>query len=254
MESNSTSEINERHSTNEFKNLWACQKIIREWTHNPEWESYDVIPVLYTALHRGQRSHPGTANAPKLAEIVRTTDAHITGSPEDLLPEAKDVYLLASKFTTKLDEILKKSPKTLEETISDAALAYYVFDRIHPLPDGNGRIGRMIVKRVFKGADLNDPIFHDQSWYGNGRSPHVDTLEKVDETNNLAHLEVFLAESLIDTYDPLRDFFKNRQLAKYISDAKKRSKVNDSSRLLEDIWDGFEGMNLHGNIPTLKNK
>jgi hypothetical protein len=251
MESNSSLETGEKHSANEFKNLWACQRIIRDWTHNPNWVSYDVIPVLYTALHRGDRPNPGTQNATKLADSVRTTDAHISGFPESLLPDAKHVYLLTSKYATKLDEILTKSPKTLEQTISDAALAYYVFERIHPFPDGNGRIGRMIVKRIFKGADLKDPIFHDQGWYGSGRSSHLDILEKVGETNNLAHLEGFLAESLIGTYDPLRDFFKNRQISRYISDAKKRSKVNDG-RLLEDIWDGFKGMDLYGNVPSVE--
>lgn len=252
MENNSSSEIGDKHTTGEFKNLWACQKIIRDWTHNHNWESYDVLPVLYTALHRGERANPGGNRAPKLAGVVRNTSAHISGSPENLLPDAEYVYLLTSKYATKLDEILRKSPKTLEETISDAALAYYVFDRIHPFPDGNGRIGRMIVKRIFKGADLKDPIFHDQTWYGIDRSPHLDVLEKVDETNNLAHLEVFLAESLIDTYDPIRDFFRNRQLTKYISDAKKRSKINDDTKLLENIWDGFGGMDLYGNIPSVE--
>lgn len=252
MEISYSSEKGEKHSTNEFKNLWACQKIIRDWTHNSSWESYDVIPVLYTALHRGERCNPGAANAPKLSEVVRNTNAHISGSPENLLPDAKYVYLLTSKYATKLDEILTKSPKTLEETISDAALAYYVFDRIHPFPDGNGRIGRMIVKRIFKGADLKDPIFHDQSWYGTGRSPHLDMLGKVDDTNNLAHLEVFLAESLIGMYDPLRDFFKTRQLSRYIADAKKRSKINNG-KLLEDIWNGFKGMDLYGNISSVEN-
>ncbi len=251
MENNFSPETNERHSTSEFKNLWACQKTIRDWTHNPSWGSYDVIPVLYTALHRGERVTPGPPSAPMLADVVRSTNAHISGSPENLLSDAKHVYLLTSKYTTKLDEILAKSPKTLERTISDAALAYYVFDRIHPFPDGNGRIGRMIVKRIFKGADLKDPIFHDQSWYGTGRSPHLEVLEKVDETNNLAHLEVFLAESLIDMYDSLRDFFRTRQLSRFISDAKKRSKVNDG-RLLEDVWDGFKGMDLYGNIPSVE--
>jgi hypothetical protein len=252
MENSSTPEINERHTTNEFKNLWACQKIIRDWTHNPEWESYDVIPVLYNALHTGVKAYPGSANSPKLADVVRTTEAHLSGAPEGLLPDARHVYLLASKYTTKLDEILTKSPKTLEETISDAAFAYYVFDRIHPFPDGNGRVGRMIVKRIFKGAGLNDPIFHDQSWYGEGNSPHLDALDQVNETNNLASLEVFLAESLIGTYDPIKDFFKSRQLDKYIADAKKRAKAKDNTKLLEDIWDGFTGMNLYGNIPALK--
>lgn len=247
MESNFSPDISEQHTSGEFKNLWMCQKIIREWSHDKTWESYDVIPILYTALHRGERYSPDNPNCPKLADVVRTTEAHISGSPGNLLPEARQVYLLSSKYSQKLDEILSKSPTTLEQTISDAAFSYYVFDRIHPFPDGNGRIGRMIVKRVFKGANLKDPIFHDQSWYGGGRSGHLDTLEMVDETNNLSHLEVFLAESLIDMYDPIREFLRHRQLSRFIADARKRSKDN-SGKLLEEIWEGFSGLDLYGNV------
>ena len=245
-EQNFSPEKNEKHGQDEFRNLWVCQKIIRDWTDHPEWESYEVLPVLYKALHLGERNTVGNHSSPKLAGVVRTTEARLSGSPENLLPDSRYVYLLTSKYSTKLDERLRQKPKTMRKAIEDAAFAYYVFDRIHPFPDGNGRIGRMIVKRVFKSANLKDPVFHNQAWYGGGRSPHLEALEKVDETNNLSHLEIFLAESLIDVYDPIRDFFKHREVEKIVSDKTQETKTNRNSSL-SDIWDGFKNIPIFGN-------
>lgn len=251
MENNFSSETSEKHSSSEFKNLWACQKIIRDWTHNPDWQSYDVLPIVYKALHTGKRFSPGDKKAPKLAEVVRNDDASITGFTKDLLPKGSEVYLLTSKFSTKLDEILSNNPKNTQQAVTDAAFAYYVFTRIHPFPDGNGRVGRMIVKRIFKGAGLKDPIFHEQGWYGGGRSDHLDAIENVNETNNLAHLEIFFAKSLIDMYHPLTEFSKHRELSKIISDREHTSKLNRENSLY-DLWEGFTDPSLYGNNPFIE--
>lgn len=251
MENNFYPERTDGHTSDEFKKLWASQKVIRDWTNHPEWESYNVIPVLYKALHTGERLIPGASNAPTLAEVVRTTEATLSGFPENLLSDSRHVYILASKYSTKLDEILRQKPKTTQQAIEDAAFSYYVFERIHPLSAGNGRIGRSIVKRVFKGGGLRDPIFHDLNWYGKGRSPHLDALEEVGETNNLAHLEVFLTDSLIDMYDPFGDFFKHRELSRIRHDKQKSAKQK-TNRTLTDIWEGFEGIPLYGNYPNVE--
>lgn len=253
MENNLTPESTEKHSSTEFKNLWACQKIIRDWVDNPEWSSYEVLPILYTALHTGRRYSPGAKDAPKLAGVVRSDDASITGFSKDIPPKADQVYLLASKFSTKLDEILLKTPKTIEQTIHDAAFSYYVFTRIHPFPEGNGRVGRMIVKRIFKGAGLKDPIFHEQRWYGGKRSDHLDAIEKVNETNNLAHLEVFLGRSLIDMYHPVGDFLRYRELSKIISESEKKAKTPINASLY-DLWEGFTDPRLYGNNPSIEKR
>jgi Fic/DOC family len=246
MENNISPDLMEKHSSSEFKKLWACQKIVREWEQNPEWESYDVLPILYVALHTGKKFGPGAKDAPKLASVVRNDDASITGFPKDLLPKADQVYLLASKFSTRLDEILVNKHKNTEQAIVDAAFAYYVFTRIHPFPDGNGRIGRMIVKRVFRGAGLKDPIFHEQGWYGGGRSEHLDAIENVNDTNNLSHLEVFFAKSLIDMYHPLKEFSKHREISKVISDREHKTKLKIKNSLF-DLWEGFTDPYLYGN-------
>ncbi len=235
------------HSKGEFNNLWVSQGLMREWVSHPAWNSYDVLPCLYRSLHTGERFTPGEPDSPKLSEILRTSEARLTGSPEDLLPEPSRLYLLTTEFSDKLDQVLRQAPKTIEQAIHDAAFSYYVFDRIHPFPDGNGRIGRMILKRVLKAANLKDPIFHDQRWYGGDRSFHLDTLERVDDTNNLAHLELFLADALIHMYDPVKEGQKYRQIGEVIQRKDRESKQNGRSKMLKDIWAGFMGIPLYGN-------
>lgn len=238
--------INKPHTLIELQNLWTCQKVIRDWTTHPEWDSYDVLPVLFTALHRGIRKFPDADSTPKLAEVVRNSTSFLSGSPDNLLAPPENVYLLTSRYTNELDRILREKPKTLSKTIKDAAFAYYIFDRIHPFPDGNGRIGRMIVKRVLKAGGLKDPVFHDRSWYGEGRSEHKLALERVDRTNNLAHLELYLANSLTGIYNPLRDFRKHHELSKFIA-ANQKTVSQANGRLLSDIWGEFIGLPMHGN-------
>lgn len=241
--------ITEQHPpSGKFKDLYPCQRLIKEWVDHPNRGSYEVLPRLFTALHRGE--HALTGRPPTLAEVVRNTSAIISGSPSDLLVPPEQVYLLASRYTDDLDRIIRTKPKPMETAIEDAAFSYYVFDRIHPFPDGNGRVGRMIVKAVLMAAGLRDPIFHDQRWYGAPRSDHNLALEHVDNTNNLAHLEVFLAEALTGSYSQFsRDFPKHRELTGIIEAKKVESGHDVNGRLLSDIWPGFVGLPLYGNRP-----
>lgn len=240
----------EHHSKGEFANLWVSQNLIREWVSHPGWKSYDTIPCLYRALHTGERFTPEEPKAPKFSEVLRSTDAFLRGRPESLLIQPPNLYLLTARFTDKLDEVLKQTPKTASQGVHDAVFAWYVFDRIHPFPDGNGRIGRMIVKRVLKSAGLKDPIFHDQRWYGDERSSQLDTLERVDETNNLAHLELFLAEALIHMYDPVKERHKYIEIEEVIERKKRELRKGGNDKMLKDVWEGFTNIPVYGNSLT----
>ncbi|OGH07174.1 MAG: hypothetical protein A2171_00710 [Candidatus Levybacteria bacterium RBG_13_35_9] len=242
------------HTPVEFQNLWVCQKLIRFWTDHPEWSAYETIPQLYRALHTGESHASRTNEGLSMAHVARTTDSRISGYPSNLLPDARNAYLLVGKYSDELDKLLRDKPKTMQKAIEDAAFAYYVFERIHPFPDGNGRVGRMITKTVLKSAGLKDPVFHDQRWYGQGRrSNHLQALERVGETNNLAHLELFLARSLSAMYNPQsRDFLKSRELSRIIAIKEKESKQEVQGRFLRDIWPSFGDLPLYGNSPVFK--
>lgn len=240
----------ESHTRGELRNLWTCQRITREWTSHPEWDSYDVLPVLLIALHTGQKKLPGARSSPKMAEVVRNSTAFLPGSPANLLAPPENVYLLISRYSTLLDDMLRQKAKSLTQAVQDAARAYYIFDRIHPFPDGNGRIGRMIIKRVLKGVNAKDPLFHDQRWFGAKRSEYLQALEIVDRTNNLAPYELFIAKSLLPTYDPIREFFRYRELSTMISQEQRSLPQTENGRTLTDIWSGFQGISMYRNQPA----
>lgn len=236
------------HPKNEFGNLWTSQSLIKDWGANPQWRSYDVIPCLFESLGSKGKITPEMEDAPKLGSILRNNNAHPKGFPENLFVEGPHIYLLTAAFSNELDKILKQSPKTTEQVIHDAAFAYYVFERIHPFVDGNGRIGRMIAKRILKGAKMKDPVFHDQRWYGNGgRSSHLESLQKVNETNNLAHLELFFAEALINRYDSINEKQKHMEIKEIIQKKRLESQGDSGNTKLKDIWGGFAGLPLYGN-------
>lgn len=248
--SNKIENPQEIHSSGELKNLWTCQGIIRDWTSHPEWSSYDVLPVLFVALHTGRKTLRGKRSAPTLASTIRNSDAFLTDAPGDLLAPHEDIYMLTSQYSKWLDEVLREKPKSLPKAIEDAAKAYYIFDRIHPFPDGNGRVGRMIIKRVLKTANAKDPLFHDQRWFGEERSDYIRALEQVHRTNNLIPYELFIARSLIKAYDPIRDFFRHRELSTFISRKEKAEQRSRPGAALTDIWEGFAGIPIYGNKPT----
>lgn len=246
-----SSEINsipeDRHSPEERKRSWQCQKVVKEWIDDPTLESYAMIPRLYVTLFRGE--DVARKNVPPLAEILRNSASfHSETRHENLHPQSgDDVYLLTSKYTVELDNILRKSPKPAAQAIKDAAWAYYVFERIHPLPDGNGRIGRNIIKRVLKGAGVRDPIYHDERWYGHKRSLHLEALDKVQDTNNLAYLELYLLQSIQNTYDPRREQREYNEIQRLIEKAQADCKKYDPNKKLSDIWGGFKGIQVYNN-------
>src|SRR5450759_3305746 len=114
------------HTSNEFQNLWTCQKLIKLWTDHPEWTAYETIPILYRALYTGEVQNSRSDKTLSMGQIVRTTEAHISGFPSSLLPDAQHVYLLVAKYSDELDRILRDKPKSMQKPIEDAAFALYL--------------------------------------------------------------------------------------------------------------------------------
>ncbi len=231
--------------------IHTCQKYVDKWVHS-EWSSYKAIPMLYTALFHGEAVSPDDPDAPSMHKITRTTDIRISSQPRNFCVPGTHVGLLVGKYCDLVDGMLRETPKTFEgenvdKVVENASKAYYIFERLHPLPDGNGRVGRMTHKRITKGAGLREIVFQDPRWYKYDKSPHVDALGRVDETGNLAHLDLYFLTALARRYDPKHDKRDYDAIQELIIKKEGEAKKNGNKRPLSDLWDGFRDVPMLGN-------
>ncbi len=236
------------HTLREIGNEAACQKLVRLWVRDaPETKSSLVIPLLHAQLMDGVEAYQRKGLVPLPPGVYRNTDLKTGGSPENFYVRGLDVAPTMQKYTHDLDIVMHKEPSLrnrLSEAIHDAAWAYYTFVRIHPMLDGNGRVGRMILKAVLeKRGDYEDipykPVDSDKS----AKDSQLDALQEVDETGNLAPLEVFLAKQLYVAYNSKDDAGMREQLNKIIEE---RSRDKRPKQDLTAVWNGFAELDLYG--------
>lgn len=239
--------------SSELQNIQQCQALIRRWVDTPEAKSVDQIPLLYTTLYGATELFKRKDSPLMLSDVIRNTDAWPLGGPTNLYPEHKYIRKLMYEYTDMLDEMLTFLPKSsavsgnIEEINRRASLAYYVFARIHPFPDGNGRLGRLVYKRFIKATDMRDPVFHDERWYGRRRSSHLDAMNSTNNTGNPAHIELFFLNALKERYCTPRDGNICAEFDRVIN--KKSGEIRSSREKvpLSSIWEGFRDIPIYGN-------
>lgn len=243
----------EVHTKGEVANYYTCQKLVKDW-HDKGVPSSQAIPVIHSRLMAGIDEYQSKGLVPLMPGTYRTTNVTAEGRPENFFAENHDVPDAMRKYSVDLDRVLGKEPvniKTrLEETVNDAAWAYFTFVRIHPFLDGNGRMGRMILRRVMMGRGYKDIIFQARAADGRGRDRHVTAMNASSDSGNLAHLELYLLEQLKLRY--LEDKGK-RSLVEIESliEAKRREiEYQTKRRDLTEIWEGFKGLRLDGVTAT----
>jgi len=232
METATRDEFN--HARDEVGNEYKCQKLIKRWIDYPKFPSSQVIPMLHKQLMEGINTYQKNGLAPLSPGTYRNSDITIGGTPDNFCVSGQDVHPVMLQFATDLDATLRKeisSPiKKLEETIHDAAWAYSVYERIHPFLDGNGRTGRMILKRIVKSRGYKDIIFQTNATNGKGRTTHLDAMEAVANTGNLAHLEIYLLDQLRMRYMSEPTSLVSQQIEELI--ARKKQEVDDQKEKL----------------------
>lgn len=102
-------------------------------------------------------------------------------------------------------------------TLIKAALAQVQFETIHPFPDGNGRIGRLLITLLLLHDDvLNDPILYLSLYFKQNRDRYYELLQRVRIQGDWeAWIEFFIegvvqvAEGAADTADRLHKLFED---------------------------------------------
>lgn len=104
----------------------------------------------------------------------------------------------------KIPELMKKwcneaNSETLD-SIGLMARTHAEFERIHPFSDGNGRTGRLLLFILALKSGLTPPILHKER-----RAAYYKYLEIANEREITDLLEMFIAKSIIETDDNLKE-------------------------------------------------
>ncbi len=113
-------------------------------------------------------------------------------------PDYSNVPWLMEKFVGDLNKSLDNCSRGLDclpTVVETMAFSHYVLTRIHPFDDGNGRTIRLLTDLIAKKYHLKPIIVWPQD-----KGNYIETLEAVDLSGNLAHLELFLIRHLLQRY------------------------------------------------------
>jgi Fic family protein len=93
-------------------------------------------------------------------------------------------------------------PRPAMPGVVAAALAHYQFETMHPLNDGNGRIGRLlIVVHLLVRGVLGEPVLTISPWFEMRRADYRDELQRVSESGDFDRWVRFFATGIRDQAD-----------------------------------------------------
>jgi len=155
-------------------------------------------------------------------------------------PHWERVGDLMDNFLKDLNSRLDKCSRSLNDLpclIETIAFAHYVFERIHPFEDGNGRVGRLLCDLIAKRFRIRPMIIWPPE-----REKYIEALEAVNRSGNLAHLTLFLANKFLERY-PENDFGNNRNirntLQEIIEEQEEKIENQENMRKETEVWGGF---------------
>jgi len=250
------------HTDMEIGNVYRCAKICKEWTSRPaDWPSSQIIRHLHGILLENVPSYTKKGVIPLPPGCYRKDDIYVSGEPVNFYVRGLDVIPIMDEYCLELDKKLADLPSNplchVDEIIHQAAWAYYTFIRIHPFLDGNGRIGRMIMRRILSGGGFRDIIFYQQPGTAGKenegfRNRHLDIMNRVDQTGNLAHLEVYIAELLLPRYKN-GDINILSEIQSFITKKKHETNLQQQYNLAH-IWPIFSDLDIFdGDTDSLSN-
>ena len=236
-------ELTPIHSKLEISNFEATTKTVDDWIHS-EWPSSFVIPQLHLELLQGIKDYSNKGIVPRNPGESRKEDIKVSGEPENFYVRGADVDPILRDYFTSLDKRLAdlptEAPGNIDTIVQNASWAYYVFERIHPYLDCNGRTGRLILNRIVQGAGLDSIIFLD-SWFEQERENHLDAMNLVDQTGDLSALELYILNALKS--NP-RNKSLGQEIDNLISTKEKALLSKRQLKGIENIWEKFSDIDI----------
>lgn len=233
----------EVHSVAEIDNFTVTEGAIGDWK-DTFWPSSMIVPEIHRRLLSGIDSYGKKGIIQRSPGEFRKEDIKIIREPENFYVRGTDVDPVVRQYFSALDRILQQLPEKPDEMIEgivkNAAWAYYVFERIHPFLDGNGRTGRIILNRVLMGAGFERLIFLD-TWFDQERDNHLNAMNLVDRIGILAPLELYLLYSLRSQVQNKSRLLEIDQL---ITQKEQEIMQSKGERSLAGIWSVFTDIGI----------
>ncbi|MHB9010631.1 MAG: Fic family protein [Ignavibacteriaceae bacterium] len=129
------------------------------------------------------------------------------------------MYTFWNEFDVRLAKVTphpksynKKQMARWEDQILDTATwTQYQIAAIHPFPDGNGRMARIMTNVVLRRFGLQET---DVKYEGADKARYLEALRMVDQYHNYDQLKNLILRSMIATYKKIRDVYKRQQAKK----------------------------------------
>lgn len=116
------------------------------------------------------------------------------------------------------------------------ALAHYQFETIHPFPDGNGRVGRLLIPIILKQEDImSQPLLYMSQYFEDNKDEYVDLMLAVSQESAWNPWIDFFLEGVIQSCDNTIRTIK--QVQELHDDYNARCQQARSSALLITIID-----------------
>jgi Fic family protein len=82
------------------------------------------------------------------------------------------------------------------------ALFHYQFEAIHPFPDGNGRVGRLLIPIILKQKDIMpEPLLYMSQYFEDNKDEYVDLMLRISQKSEWNPWVDFFLEGVIQSCD-----------------------------------------------------
>ena len=136
-----------------------------------------------------------------------------------------------------MTEFLRKTPDGRMSGLVQCAVAHYQFEAIHPFPDGNGRVGRLLMPAVLrlKGI-LHDPLLCLSAYFERHREEYYARLRGVSQRQEWREWLWFFFEAVIDQADErIRTVKELKKLRARYEEVLSKEKAGSNAKMVLEL-------------------
>lgn len=99
------------------------------------------------------------------------------------------------KIPELMKNLVKDINKIKKDSISHTSIIHSVFEKIHPFPDGNGRVGRLLMNAMLLKTNIAPAIIHQKN-----KRLYYTYLNKSQTKDDFSQLEDFICDAILDGF------------------------------------------------------